>query len=470
MAKERRQRESAEKQLAENNSQEARLEATLRELAKEREQREAAERQLAENSFQETMLAATRADFAKEREQRECAERQVARRNLAEAKLMALLSKKMEQLKATVAQLATEGHQREAAQKQLAELQEKQRFASHGVCWQYEMDGHWHPFSPEGNDQVQVAYLAYIADDQQYRTKIVAGGVERVVDFQQMTQMHASTKKVRNIRIVTGVPQQWESGPASLLTQGDHVASFYIEVKDPQVIERVRHILRSTGHAGDPSSPCGCMQRATVKSVHRVENFGLWHRYQAKLKIMRQDRARHNVSNNGPAPLDLDGQDSTMSSSQSFFDCGEELEPDMDEKMLLHGTSWHNANSIVVDGFDHRTCTRGMYGEGVYFAGAACKSHQYSLGVRGYPSNRSYNCERTLIIARVALGDAYYASETRYGQRRPPLKSGTTRTYDSVVVKPGPITGHHKSTQIHQEFVLFDRDQAYPSFVVQYIA
>ena len=30
------------------------------------------------------------------------------------------------------------------------------------------------------------------------------------------------------------------------------------------------------------------------------------------------------------------------------------------------------------------------------------------------------------------------------------------------------INGHHNQEQVHQEYVIFDREQAYPSYVVQY--
>ena len=75
---------------------------------------------------------------------------------------------------------------------------------------------------------------------------------------------------------------------------------------------------------------------------------------------------------------------------------------------------------------------------------------------------------RTLIISRVALGDSYVATETRKTDRRPPVRSGSSGSYDSIVVKPGPISGHHNQQQLHQEYVIFDRDQAYPCYVVQY--
>ena len=76
--------------------------------------------------------------------------------------------------------------------------------------------------------------------------------------------------------------------------------------------------------------------------------------------------------------------------------------------------------------------------------------------------------ERTLIIARVALGDAFYARATLKGSKRPPSRSGASGTHGSVVVNPGHISRHHNPNQVHQEFVIFDQEQAYPSFVVQY--
>lgn len=106
-------------------------------------------------------------------------------------------------------------------------------------------------------------------------------------------------------------------------------------------------------------------------------------------------------------------------------------------------------------------------GDGVYFASAACKSHQYTC------PNHNLACgcrrKRILIIARVALGDSYHTKETRINTRRPPVRNSTTGvTYDSVVVNPGPIKGHHNTTQVHQEFVVCDREQAYPCYVVEY--
>ena len=471
------------------------LTATLAKVTQEHEGRKGVEAELTDLRAQlvrnESKLENTSAELRKERLARAAAEskledalakleREKVEKDAADSALKDLsadlaqkrldISAAQSKLNDTLAELEMEREQRQAAEKRLSDLQVQKHAAHHGACWQYEMDGHWHPFSPEGNAQMHHAYLTYIQHMQCFTAKIVAGGVERVVDFKAMTQTHVTTWKKRNIRIVAGVPPQWVSTPAALLTQRDNLATFYVEVQDAGVIEWANRILRSTGHASDAATICSHMKKATIKSVHRIENFQLWHRYQARLAAMREDQAKYNVSV-WPADLDLDGVEGTMGLCQSHFDCGEPLAGDVDEKILLHGTSWQNANSIVMHGFDHRTCTRGMYGDGVYFASAACKSHQYSCGIHTGKTSCTCKCERTLIIARVALGDAYYASSTQYGTRKPPNRTGKSGTHGSITVRPGPISGHHgpNQLQVHQEFVVFDREQAYPAFVVQYL-
>ena len=334
-----------------------------------------------------------------------------------------------------------------------------------GVSWQYEMDGGWEAFTPEGNEKMHQAYLDFLRGIGSQSATIHSGGVDRVVDFQLMQQAHMVTRKKRRIQISPGVPPQWVTATPDLLQQSNDLHCFYKEVTDDKIWDSLHYILQNTGHSWDQAKDCSCMRRAEVKSVHRIENMRLWHRYKTRLDAMRQDHASCNISV-GSADLDLDGYGNIMAQSQQIFDCGEPLALDIDEKILLHGTSWKNANSIVCEGFDNRMCQNAFYGAGVYFACAACKSHQYTCNQ--HKKCCSCKCQRTVIIARVALGDSYVATETRKKERRAPVRSASSGTYDSIVVKPGLIKGHHKPNQVHQEYVIFDREQAYPAFVVEY--
>ena len=148
-------------------------------------------------------------------------------------------------------------------------------------------------------------------------------------------------------------------------------------------------------------------------------------RYKNRREALRQEHASYNVCLKQHAHLGCDASGSTLALNQSVFDCGEALAEDVDEKILLHGTSWESANIIVQNGFDNRVSHRGLYGDRNYFASEACKSHQYTCQVHKPGCNCRH--ERTLIIARVALGDPYLAREVecRPGpeRRRPPVKS-----------------------------------------------
>merc|ERR1712129_485548 len=104
------------------------------------------------------------------------------------------------------------------------------------------------------------------------------------------------------------------------------------------------------------------------------------------------------------------------------------------------------AVQIAVEGFDFRLSRAGLYGHGTYFSSQACKSHQYT--------SDDDQC-RTVIISRVALGDAALAEEVDRECRRPPLRSGTSRRCDCIVANPGPMPGDHAGVQTHQEFVIF---------------
>eukprot|EP00435_Cladocopium_sp_Y103_P071382 s548_g37.t1 len=264
--------------------------------------------------------------LASERERRQAAERD--RKSLQER--LDAMSKENGRLRAQL-----------QVQKSLSSL-------SSGACWQFEMEGSWAAFTPEGNEKMHQAYLEYLNGIPDSRhAAIDSGGVARMVDFQLMQQAHLTTQKVRRIRLLTGAPPQWVTPAAELLQQGNEVESFYKVVTDQEIWDSVYKILTETGHAWDASTQCSCMRRAVIHSVHRIENNRLWHRYKARLGQMRQDHASYGISVTS-AELDLDGYDNIMAESQQTFDCDEPLAMDVDEKILLHGTSWDNANSIAL--------------------------------------------------------------------------------------------------------------------------
>ena len=75
---------------------------------------------------------------------------------------------------------------------------------------------------------------------------------------------------------------------------------------------------------------------------------------------------------------------------------------------------------------------------------------------------------RTMILARVALGDSFLTSATMPEARKSPKRHSSGALYDSVLVNPGLIASHPNRNQDHQEFVTFDTAQAYPYYVTEY--
>lgn len=148
------------------------------------------------------------------------------------------------------------------------------------------------------------------------------------------------------------------------------------------------------------------------------------------------------------------------------------LEPGLNEVFLYHGTSSDTADVIAEHGFDERVASlQGLYGAGIYFANQSCKASQYCEPKKADPLYLNMGQQKkdvkTLIVARVALGDPFYTMSSLSKQRRPPERS--TRTgwkpgllYDSVVVNAGD------NNQVHRELILYDHKQAYPEYIVRF--
>jgi serine/threonine protein kinase len=208
------------------------------------------------------------------------------------------------------------------------------------------------------------------------------------------------------------------------------------------------------------SSPCGgCVRAAdgaglragqgvTVLKVVRIENMLLWKNYCRKKAFMKELR-RSQASWAAQPP---------SAGVSAEHTC---LDREVNEFYLFHGTSHAVADIVAAAGFDERVANMGgLYGAGVYFAENLCKSHQYTTPGQGG--------ERVAFYSRVMLGEAHVAPG-RYRERRPPLRPAAAGgggggsscfPYDSVV--------GGRARQVHREYIVYDRDQTYPEFLVYY--
>ena len=188
--------------------------------------------------------------------------------------LQKMLASEQQRCKVAEEECATLREQLDAMSDKTAGLREQLQIKkslsslSSGASWQFEIEGSWEAFTPEGNEKMHQAYMEYISGipDGRYAA-INSGGVARMVDFLLMQQQHLTTQKVRRIRLLTGVPPQWVTPAAELLQQGNELESFYKEVTDQEIWDAIHEILTQTGHAWDASNQCSCMRRQGFKGL-----------------------------------------------------------------------------------------------------------------------------------------------------------------------------------------------------------
>ena len=200
------------------------------------------------------------------------------------------------------------------------------------------------------------------------------------------------------------------------------------------MIPKLQTLLRGTpqhrnGCSGHPS-----LANATVTKVFRNENTILWNLFGNKRAEMRQ-RSR------GQAITAIQIPDHEV------------LDASLNEVYLFHGTTPDIATLISRHGFDERVASmNGLYGAGTYFAENSCKSMQYT-------QSPNSNGEYTIIYSRVLLGHAHHTSQGMKGVRRAPDRVPGV-PFDSVVASGG--------TQVHREFIVYDRPQTYPEFIIYF--
>ncbi|NXG48757.1 PAR12 polymerase, partial [Psilopogon haemacephalus] len=159
------------------------------------------------------------------------------------------------------------------------------------------------------------------------------------------------------------------------------------------------------------------MNNYKVLKIKRVQNPSLWKVFQWQKEKMKRENGGRDVS----------------------------------EKLLFHGTKTIFMESICLHNFDWRICgSNGTnYGKGIYFARDASYSHEYCQPV---------GKTNTMFVARVLVGD-YVRGNTAYV--RPPIKpSDSLRFYDSCV-----------DNELNPSvFVLFEKYQIYPEYIIEYKA
>lgn len=148
-----------------------------------------------------------------------------------------------------------------------------------------------------------------------------------------------------------------------------------------------------------------------VLSVHRVQHFGLYEKYQRKYM--------EDIMYNRDA-----------------------VEP----VRLWHGSSSLETDPICAQGLDQRLGTRGNFGRGIYFSDSFHKAHQYT--------NRDDDI-RTMFLCRVNLGTP---------KEYPPGVNDT-----SLLREPDGYTSVTGRMLNHNEMVVYENDRVYIEYIIYYM-
>ena len=171
---------------------------------------------------------------------------------------------------------------------------------------------------------------------------------------------------------------------------------------------------------------------ARVEKVLRIENGPLWKKYWERKQKMIADCKKRK-------PKSIPAK--TMDGFCSIFP-NVEVNQDINEMFLFHGTNKEAAESIAKNGFDLQNAKlSGLYGGGTYCADFSCKSVHYTDKTKDL---------RALIICRVLMGKAEWTKKELSGSKEAPDGKQSVFAQEGV---------SRDGKQQHNEYVTYASDQ-----------
>lgn len=261
--------------------------------------------------------------------------------------------------------------------------------------------------------------------------------------------MHQSRQKEGEVMI----PEYWEN----------HDQDFceFIELKSAEVVEEFQKLLdatyrptwtrdRTRHNPTRPKPPASFK----VVAVKRNENYDTWKEYACRrAEIMLQQEEK---KADGQDPMELYSDvKSTAAWREIAGKKGDRLQHECNEWYLFHGTSPAASKSICEN--DFRVACAGsntgtLYGKGLYFAESITKADEYAK-----PEGEVY----AVLVCRVIGGNVRYTDEATPDPEEL-VYSCLDGPYDSV------LGDREKCRGTYREFVLFDSEDVYPEYVVEY--
>jgi len=203
-------------------------------------------------------------------------------------------------------------------------------------------------------------------------------------------------------------------------------------------------------------------QSLKVVKVLRQEQIRLWLRYQGWKQIMQRLRCGWQKERKCTPVNELDGKPlsgfSKVHAALGGTGLDDELDADVNETYMFHGTSAAGAQGITETGFHVRGKAGShaglMFGPGAYLAEMSSKADEYASGGDG-----EYEDQCCMLLCRAVLGELYYTTQPDQTAIADALLSGE---YDSVLGDREAAVGTYR------EFVVRRQEVLYPEYIIVY--
>ncbi|XP_058047225.1 protein mono-ADP-ribosyltransferase PARP12 [Ahaetulla prasina] len=252
--------------------------------------------------------------------------------------------------------------------------------------------------------------------------KFSAGTQNYEIDFKAMKQKnlkyHTERSVCRRPRFVSTGDVEKKKSSKTEQSKGSatNIPSHWDQTALPELGYKLINLLPSSSeYIKVQTNFQRTLPRVTILAIKRIQNASLWEVYQWQKEQMKK-------ANGGK---------------------------DVDERALFHGTSKNHVDAICQQNFDWRICgVHGTaYGKGSYFARDAAYSDNYS----GVSSSI-----KTMFLAKVLVGDFTTGSSSYL---RPPAKNNQSSLFYNSCVN---------SMLNPSIFVIFEKHQIYPEYLIEY--
>lgn len=264
-------------------------------------------------------------------------------------------------------------------------------------------------------------------------------------DIPARTLLERVSTAIRRItyRCREGIPPYWENSDKDLIKAQIRSDPDFFDDHFP-----VRHQeFRVLQALLDNSAYNAELSLRLIRAV-RIENGDLWFKYQKRTGKMQRQRGKCSYMGRG-APSSVQSFDNIPGLKHFTQD----LDPDICEAYLWHGTTPDHALKIYQKGFlvDQHSKYGKRFGEGGYFSEDPAQADKYAGAGRGL-----YHGCFAMLLCRVALGTQNHLRQFR----DPGATERAKGRYDSTLAEPmGSNT---------REFVVFDGNQIYPEYALVY--